>query len=574
MIIKKYLKTLYILLVPYGLSALEFEVYFNFDKDSKKQENFLKKKSELYLASKETYNSIFAIRNQAQDDAKHLEEALQSQGYLEATVSVYVDKTSTIPSIIFEINSGIRYRFGKLILHPELKELANIDPLIGFVDYAKINVCEQGILNLLHNQGFYKASLIETKLTTHLDNTADVSISIDTGQLYHFGSVKIEGLKQVSPCLIEHKIPWKQGDVFSLKQLHLVQKSLLDTQVFSQVSVKTLEAENNQVPILIDVQETKFKSVSIGINYQTHFGVGGDLSFEHKNLASKGQRLNLETTVTQNSLLGQLRYAIPDFYKENQSLDFKIEASREQLNPSFSDNLYEALGKFNKINSPYINYDFGIATRYYIVQHSVKNGHDAVGLSFFKWRFDNTYSDLLPKNGIKCTLGGLIYQNFNHPKTYFSGTLKTAFFYSFLKQRFTLAQQVYYGSFYKAPLDDIPVPLRFFGGTDEYLRGYKYYTVSPLKDHKPQGGLSCLFFNSELRVVVKYPFGTVFFYDSGFVSSSRLPFNQSPYYQSVGFGFRYYAFFGPLRLDVGFPLDRRKKLDAKFKILATFGHTF
>lgn len=572
--IKNYLSTLYILLLPYGLEALEFEVYFNFDKDSKKQENFLKKKSELYLASKDTYNSIFAIRNQAEDDAKQLEEALKAQGYLEATVDVYVDKTLKTPSIIFEINSGIRYRFGHLIFNLELQQLSTIDPLVGFIDYTKIELCEKSVLELLQNQGFYKASLSETKLVTHANSTADVYITINPGQLYHFGDVKIEGLKKVSPSLIENKISWKKGDIFSIKQLHLLQKSLLDTEVFSQVSLKTLDPENNEIPIVIELQETKFKSISVGINYQTHFGIGGDLSFEHKNLASKGQRLNIETTVTQNSLLGQLRYAIPDFYKENQSLDFKIEASREQLNPSFSDNLYEALGKFNKINSPYINYDFGLAARYYIVQHSVNNGHYGVGLSFFKWRFDNTYSELLPKNGVKFTLGGLLYQNLNHAKTYFSGTLKSAFFYSFLKQRFTLAQQIYYGSFYKASLDDIPVPLRFFGGTDEYLRGYKYYTVSPLQEHKPQGGLSCLFFNSELRIVLKYPFGTVFFYDSGFVSSSRLPCNQSPYYQSLGFGFRYYAFFGPLRIDIGFPLDRRKKLDAKFKILATFGHTF
>jgi translocation and assembly module TamA len=571
---KIHLQTLCLILLPFCANAIEYEVYFNFDKDSKKQENFLKKKSELYLASKDTYNSIFAIRNQAEDDAKILEEALKSQGYLDALVFVHVDKSQKIPSIIFEISSGARYKIGSFMIRPTIHELEDIEPLTGYISYELINNCEKTILETLQNSGFYKATIVDTKIVTKSENLADVIIQIEPGDLYHFGHVSIEGLKKVNPSLIENKISWKKGDVFSAKQLRLLQKSLLDSQVFSQVTIKTLEPENTSVPISIEVQESKFKSVGIGVNYQTHFGFGGDLSFEHKNLASKGQRLNFETTVTQNSLLGQVRYAIPDFYKENQSLDFKIEASREQLNPSFSDNLYEALGKFNKINSPQVNFDVGLAARYYIVQHSVQNGHHGVGLSFFKWRYDNTYSELLPKNGVKLTLGGLIYQNLNHAKTYFSGTFKSAFFYSFLKKRFTIAEQIYYGSFYKASLSDIPVPLRFFGGTDEYLRGFKYYTVAPLLDHKPEGGLSCLFFNSELRIVLKYPFGTVFFYDSGFVSSSRLPFNQSPYYQSVGFGFRYYAFFGPLRIDMGFPIDRRKKLDSKFKILATFGHTF
>lgn len=574
MLMKIYRQTLCVLLTPFIASALEYEVYFNFDKDSKRQENFLKKKSELYIASKDTYNSIFAIRNQAEDDAKSLEEALKSQGYLDAQVFVHVDKNQKLPSIIFEITSGARYRFNQLILKPFVKELSSLEQLDGFVNYEVIARLEKNILETLQNAGFYKASITDTRIVTSADNTADLVIQLSLGDVYHFGNVKIEGLNKVNATLIEKKITWKKGDVFNARQLRVLQKNLLDTQLFSQVTIKTQDAEKNSVPILIEIQETKFKSVGIGVNYQTHFGFGGDLSFEHKNLASKGQRLNFETTVTQNSLLGQLRYAIPDFYKENQSLDFKFEASREQLTPSFSDNLYEALGKFNKINSPQVNFDLGVAARYYIVQHSVKNGHYGVGLSFFKWRFDNTYSELLPKNGVKITVGGLVYQNLNHSKTYFSGTLKSAFFYSFLKKRFTFAEQLYYGSFYKASLNDIPVPLRFFGGTDEYLRGFKYYTVSPLLNHKPEGGLSCLFLNSELRIVLKYPFGTVLFYDSGFVSTSRLPFNKSPYYQSVGFGFRYYAFFGPLRIDMGFPLDRRKKLDSKFKILATFGHTF
>lgn len=569
-----YLQTLYLLAISISASAIEYEVYFNFDKDSKKQENFLKKKSELYLASKTTYNSIFAIRNQAEEDAKQLEETLKAQGYLDALVFVHVDKNQNTPSIIFEISSGDRYQFGQLIIEPHIQIMDEIEPLEGDVDYQLIDKCEKNLLEVLQNKGFYNARIKNTKIIAKDGHLADVYIQISPGDLYHFGDLKIEGLKKVSPCFIENKILWKKGDIFNAKKLRLLQKRLLETQLFSQVTIKTLDPEDKNVTILIEVQETKFKSVSIGVNYQTHFGFGGDLSFEHKNLASKGQRLNFETTVTQNSLLGQLRYAIPDFYKQNQSLDFKFEASREQLNPSFSDNLYEVLGKFNKINSPFINYDFGIATRYYIVQHSVKNGHYGVGLSFFKWRFDNTYSELLPKDGVKLTLGALLYQNLNQAKTYFSTTFKSAFFYSFLKKRFTLAEQIYYGAFYNASLTQIPVPLRFFGGTDEYLRGFKYYTLSPLLNGKPEGGMSCLFFNSELRIVLKYPFGTVFFYDSGFISPNQIPFNKSPYYQSIGFGFRYYAFFGPLRIDMGFPIDRRKKLDSKFKILATFGHTF
>jgi translocation and assembly module TamA len=269
-----------------------------------------------------------------------------------------------------------------------------------------------------------------------------------------------------------------------------------------------------------------------------------------------------------------MNYFIPNFYNDSQTFDLKLEAIREELQPSFSDNLYEFSFKFSKTLTPIINYDLGIASRYYQVQHSYQNGQYALTIPYIKWRYDTTYSQLDPKTGIKAALGALYYQNLIHYKGYLSGTFKSAFFYSIWKKRVTFAERVFIGSFFTSDLTSIPVPLRFFGGTDEYLRGFRYYTVSPLHQDKPIGGKSCLYLNSEIRITLKYPFGTVLFYDSGFVSDRILPYQHSAYYQSLGFGFRYYAFFGPLRIDFGFPLNRRKALDSKFKVLGSFGHTF
>lgn len=554
------------------LCALDFDLYFNFDQEGKKQESSLKKKSELFLATNQTYNSIFALREQAQLDAKNLEEALKGQGYLDAQVVVLLDTHNQIPSVIFEFHTGNPYKIGSLILNPPFNfenTLQNEQ-----ITYLAVEQLETRLLLELRNNGFAHAKLIETKLVITQEGVADIHIDYQTGPLCFFGQLITVGLKKVKPSFIQDKLPWKEGELFNEAKLESLQKNLLDTQLFSQVTIKTLETPLNSIPIEIEVVESKFNTISVGISYQTHFGAGGDLSFENKNLAGKGERLSLETSITQNSLLGKLDYLIPQLGQNNQSLNLKLEATREQLQPSFSDNLYEFSCKFSKSPAEVISYDLGIATRYYLVQHSVMNGHYALMLPYFKWRFDNTYNLLDPKEGIKATLGAFFYQNLNHSKNFFEGTFKSAFYYSAFKNRLTLAQRLYIGSFFAPSLDAIPVPLRFFGGTDEYLRGFKYYTVSPLNGHKPIGGQSCLFFNSELRINVTNPFGIVMFYDSGFVSAKKIAFINSPYYQSVGLGLRYYAFFGPLRVDIGFPLNPRKRLDSKFKILASFGHTF
>jgi translocation and assembly module TamA len=571
--LKSYLHSLVLVLVWHDLCSIEFDVYFNFDRESKRQDSMLKKKSELFLANSQTYNSIFAIKNQAQEDAKNLQESLKSNGYLDAYVHAYVDTTSNTPSIVFEFQSGKRYSFDQIIFSPPIK-LDLRDDALDFVTYKAIENIEKKLLEDLENSGYFLASFIHTKIVAKDAQKADLVIEYNPHQAYYFGPCRIEGLRKVKKELIEKKIPWHEKDLFNASLLKELQKTLLDTQLFSQVNIKPLDPQKGQIPILIDVVETKFKTVSLGINYQTHFHIGGDLSFEHRNVYGDGQKLTLESSVTQRSLLGKLDYFIPNFYKANQTFDMKIEATREQLQPSFSDNMYEVAFKFEKSLGSFISYDAGLASRYYVVQHSVKDGGYSLVFPYLKWRYDNTYSQLDPKEGFKIALNSFFYQNLNHTKNYSEGTLKTSFFYSFFKKNITFAQRIYFGSFFTSSLDHIPVPLRFFGGTDEYLRGFKYYTVSPLKDGKPEGGRSCLFSNTEFRFTIKYPFGTVLFYDSGFVSSKIMPYEQSPYYQTLGFGLRYYAFFGPMRIDFGFPLNPRKNLDSKFKILASFGHTF
>jgi len=58
------------------------------------------------------------------------------------------------------------------------------------------------------------------------------------------------------------------------------------------------------------------------------------------------------------------------------------------------------------------------------------------------------------------------------------------------------------------------------------------------------------------------------------VAFEQVPqFNQK-WFKAVGVGVRYFAYFGPLRLDIGFPLDRRKHIDPAFHFYASAGQTF
>ncbi|MBI3236103.1 MAG: BamA/TamA family outer membrane protein [Chlamydiales bacterium] len=150
-----------------------------------------------------------------------------------------------------------------------------------------------------------------------------------------------------------------------------------------------------------------------------------------------------------------------------------------------------------------------------------------------------------------------------------------SFYYSLdAKSAFIFAQQLTLGSILSQDLTSSPLCRRYLGGSEQELRGYRYRSVSPFKDGKPIGGRSAIYLTVECRFRVSKTIGIVPFFDLGNVERSILPLGDGKWYKSTGVGLRYFSFMGPFRIDVAFPLDRRKGIDPVYKILASIGQTF
>jgi translocation and assembly module TamA len=78
----------------------------------------------------------------------------------------------------------------------------------------------------------------------------------------------------------------------------------------------------------------------------------------------------------------------------------------------------------------------------------------------------------------------------------------------------------------------------------------------------------------EVRWNLTETIGVVGFIDGGNAFDSHVPDFSEDLLWSVGGGFRYFTPIGPLRLDVGFPLDRRRGIDDAFQIYISIGQAF
>lgn len=110
-------------------------------------------------------------------------------------------------------------------------------------------------------------------------------------------------------------------------------------------------------------------------------------------------------------------------------------------------------------------------------------------------------------------------------------------------------------------VDDVPASERFFAGGDSTVRGFvldRLGTDDTLNDQGfPAGGEGLAVLNLELRTLYWKGLSGVGFLDAGNVFKRASDINFGELRHAAGFGVRYRSPLGPVRVDLGFNLDRR-----------------
>jgi translocation and assembly module TamA len=105
------------------------------------------------------------------------------------------------------------------------------------------------------------------------------------------------------------------------------------------------------------------------------------------------------------------------------------------------------------------------------------------------------------------------------------------------------------------------------------VRGYGYQDIGPRDvNNDPIGGRSLAEFSLEARVKAFGNFGVVPFLDGGNISTGTLP-SLGSFRFGAGIGARYYSSFGPIRIDVGTPINPRRG-DPKIAVYVSLGQAF
>ena len=516
-------------------------------------------------------------------------KVLKSEGFYGGRVTGDINAKTDPVQVTFQVDPGPAYSLKSVDIQitqdaaakkEKSPDLAKLGLTLGEAARGRtILNGEAALLRHFKKRGFAFTQLTDRRIEiNHIEKSVAVTYWIDLGQRARYGNTEITGLQSIDEAFLRSMIPWKKGDPFNVQLLEDAQTRLIATGLFSTVRVSQGETlqEKRLLPVNIMVTERKHRSISAGASYMTDEGAGANISWEHRNFLGRGERLKLDTAVSGISLSAEGTFFKPQFLRNDQTLRLNLRFADETTD-AFDSLSVSSAGLVDRKLTKKITVGAGIGHKFSKVDQ--KGETERYSLLFAPLSFDWDTSDNLldPKSGGRMILQVAPYQDIEKTDLNFLKSRITATRYLRVLKgpSIVLAGRASLGVINGASLLDIPADERLYAGGGGSIRGYAYQSVGPLdEDDDPIGGRSVLELSAELRMKLTDRIGLVTFLDGGSAFESTFPDSSEKLQWSAGLGFRYFTAIGPLRLDVGFPLNRRTDIDDAFQIYVSIGQAF
>lgn len=541
----------------------------------------------------------FALIGRARSNQTQFVTVLESQGYDSGAAHITIDghrlsdpalpgilrKAPSSPpaDVVVTIDKGPLYHISQ-VATPGLTDPAAAKAMgVKTGDPAKaapIIGAAASLQTKLHNSGYAFAKVAPpVAIADTKEHKLAVRYPVTMGQRVNVGSITFTGMQHMNGRFMARHVSLKPCQPYSQTALDNARNELLGLGVFSSVVAHTADAPNppGQVPVTFLVHEQKLHAVSVGASYSTDLGIGADVSWEDRNLFGEAQNLKFTLGITglagsgrsQSATFGKHTYVInpgydakavyrvPDFLEPKQSITSTIEAQKVYL-PAYSRTAILGGVQISHPLGKYLSLDYGAG---FVVEKVDQEGTERtyrLGNIPLTLRYNTTNSLLNPTKGVKLALHLTPTLSLGSGSTPFLIAEAVGNTYINLEApgRGVLALRGLIGRIFGASQFQIPPDQRFYAGGTGTVRGFTYQTVGPLFfDGIPAGGTAIDAVETEFRQRIGKHFGIAPFIDAGQVSADGRPFTGT-LRVGAGLGLLYYTGIGPIRVDVGVPVNR------------------
>jgi len=530
-----------------------------------------------------------ALRRRAEGDLDRLRPVVNGAGYWDARLAVEIrppEAEGGAAEVVVTIEKGPLYTLETVdFVDPAGGPAPVLDAarlpelgleLGGAARSAPILAAEPRISQILTRNGHPWARVAGRKVVVdHGTRTMAVTYTVDAGPAATFGVVEISGLDRLDPLWVERRIEWRQGEPYDVAKLESTRRALAASGLFASIRIAPASepAPDGSAPITLELSERPRRSIGAGAHYNTSEGFGARVFWEHRNLFGYAERLRVTGDLAQQRLGGRVDFRRPDALGRDADFVSSLELADERPPAYDVRGLRFASGIEDRFG-PALLGGYGIAAERLVFEEGEPDRTFTLfGLPAYL-RYDSTDDLLDPTRGARVSLTVTPWTAIAGPDATFLAMRATASAYHALDEKndYILAGFGAVGTILGPSRDRIPPDKRLYAGGGGSVRGYGFQMIGPVNDDdKPFGGKGSLEAGLELRVRITETIGVAPFLEMGMVNESSTPLSRV--FFGAGLGFRYFTPIGPVRVDLGFPLNRRPVDDA-FQVYISLGQAF
>ena len=467
------------------------------------------------------------------------------------------------------------------------------------VNTDRIISADVQLATALGENGYVFGMVGDGELTIdHDPRVGDLTVPVTNGGKFAFGKVISESPGFLSSDHLRRIARFKSGQVAKKSGLDDLRQAVLATGLVSSVTITPRKVVEPQpasgvslaVPGTIDVDvamiQAPLRTVAGQLGYSSGQGARLELSWEHRNLFPPEGRLRVRGVAGTREQLAGISFRRNNFRTRDQVLTADLFVQNVKFTAytaktvSFITTLQrQATILFQK---PF-TYSVGleaVATRdtngSTIGKQSIPQTYFVIALPL-QAGYDGSDNLLDPTRGFRLGLrvSPEASRTLGRQSTYVKSQVDASIYHT-VATGVVLAGRARFGSITGADIASIAPSRRFYAGGGGSVRGYGYQQIGP-KDTAglPSGGRSLTEFSIEARVKTGLAGGAVSvvpFVDAGSVDPDSTPAFRD-IKVGVGLGIRYLTNFGPIRIDVGTPLNKGPK-DSRIGVYVALGQAF
>ncbi|MDQ2893316.1 MAG: BamA/TamA family outer membrane protein [Pseudomonadota bacterium] len=502
-------------------------------------------------------------------------------GRIQATVSATPGPLYTLSSITVKADPVVP---ADLITH-------NLPLRVGDpIEAARIEGAEANVALVLPQRGYPFVKVGDRDIL--LDDvsakaTGAYTLPVDAGRRSSFGQLVTTG----DPVFgVEHLnvFPrFDQGELYDARLTDDLREALVATGLFSSISVEPQQTGRpgpdgtEQVDLLIRQVKGPARTLAGQAGYSTGEGIKIEGSWTHRNL------FRPEGALIGTIIAGTQQQGVSGTFRRSNAgrrdrTFTAIAAVNRSSYDAFSANTGTLSARWSYSSTPIwqkkFSYYYGgeiVGTNesvYDFARGERRRKNYGIAALPTQLLFDRSDSLLNPSTGYRLKLD-------ISPETAVSGgvqpyvrTMIEGTYYYKISPSLVIAGRARAGSIQGIARDDLAPSRRYYGGGGGSVRGYGYQRLGPFDPKgNPVGGRSL----NEFALEARYRFGNfgiVPFVDAGNSYASSFP-KGSDLKIGAGIGGRFYTNFGPLRVDIATPLNKRPG-DSRVALYIGIGQAF